>query len=639
MLRAAAALAMVAMGPTAHAATPPLSAERYVYAHGIAGEAASRLFELARALEPECPVQYRRWSFGPEPFPVAEQPLQYEPANRLREQLLKQTQARPGEFVFLSEQAGTPFAAAGVQRGDRLTPGPVAPAAGSGPALAPMGEFRAFSVADARRMSEALATDPQRRYTLWRGAQSSLIDVRAVPVCGMLFVPVDSRYAYAGAEGNSVHVTLPMLEALSRQQLLMVLAHEAAHVVLGSAPAAMRGGNALSALSGAPGLLGVVGALAKVRDYTGTNVETGVQSPGDGALIAADRLALRLLQPHGITAAEYFAFWERMSEASVPPSVPTYLRTRPFSDARIEALERAVKSAAAPAGQAGPPPAADDDSMRLERALAGEPEVPDSAAVSFKPGDRFTGPGVLTVGRIGSRKQVVLPPGEWVAVATADHPSEAGRVEMTSLAFARLAGARLAAMLEVTVNRTATTQSNWIDLADCERTDVLFRLDVPSSGLLRSCGVTRWSAHSRRKSTPVNDGVTAALRRMALSTTGPTVATTWMFEQRGIGYMRVRLTDWPLARPGPAPSEFADWTGASPDTPDARGAYLRELQAWSHRYQVMAAKGFDRALPDDDLAAGQHESEPVRHGGPAAAPQRASEAGAGAGASAAATGN
>lgn len=320
----------------ARADTPQPSVERYFEVQAAGGEAASRLFELARELEPVCPAGFKRWSFGPQPFPVAAQALKVERANQLRDRLIKEMQARPGEMVFVAAQVDTPFAAAGVQRGDRLAPAADAPATAEGPM--PMAELRAYALADVRKVSAQLAAQPERRYTLWRGDQSRQIEVRAVPVCGMLFVPVDSRHSYAGAEGNAVYVTLPLLAALSPSDLRMVLAHEAAHVVLGSAPTAMAGPSVLS------GTGGVVGALSSMRDHLRRNLETGAEWPGDSALIAADRLALQLLRPHGIAAKDYLALWRRLTEVDVPLGTPAYGRTRPLTDARADALRREIEA-------------------------------------------------------------------------------------------------------------------------------------------------------------------------------------------------------------------------------------------------------------------------------------------------------
>jgi len=43
-----------------------------------------------------------------------------------------------------------------------------------------------------------------------------------------------------------------------------------------------------------------------------------------------------------------------------------------------------------------------------------------TGAIGFNIGDRFVGPGALSFGRFGARRQIVLPEGEWVALAATD---------------------------------------------------------------------------------------------------------------------------------------------------------------------------------------------------------------------------
>jgi hypothetical protein len=44
----------------------------------------------------------------------------------------------------------------------------------------------------------------------------------------------------------------------------------------------------------------------------------------------------------------------------------------------------------------------------------------DTGAIGFDIGDRFAGPGALSFGRLGARRQIVLPDGEWIVLAGSD---------------------------------------------------------------------------------------------------------------------------------------------------------------------------------------------------------------------------
>jgi hypothetical protein len=93
---------------------------------------------------------------------------------------------------------------------------------------------------------------------------------------------------------------------------------------------------------------------------------------------------------------------------------------------------------------------------------------PASGAITLDAGNRIRGPGVITVGRIGAKKQLPIPEGEWVVLAATDHESETqprytangtvggiGAVKLTSMTLAQFDGTTARSVLHVTFNRVA----------------------------------------------------------------------------------------------------------------------------------------------------------------------------------------
>ena len=92
---------------------------------------------------------------------------------------------------------------------------------------------------------------------------------------------------------------------------------------------------------------------------------------------------------------------------------------------------------------------------------------PASGAITLDAGHKIRGPGVITVGRLGARKQLPIPEGEWVVVAATDHDSDTqprhsaatgavlghGAVKLTTMTLAQFQGTIAGSLLVVTFNR------------------------------------------------------------------------------------------------------------------------------------------------------------------------------------------
>jgi hypothetical protein len=314
--------------------------ERYLETATAAERADSRLFELSRLLAPVCKLP-TMWRLGMQPFPVAREAPTMERALQLRERLIRELHAQPGEVVFTSQQFKTPYAIAGVQRGDRLI-------AADGESV-PGTTAAAVRLAGREAESRALAAMPQRHFTVRRGDVEFPIDVVAVETCEMYLRAIDSRYAYADNYGGAVAITLPMIAGISDAELTMVLAHEAAHKVLGQ-DNQNAGKLFLEAVNPF--------ALKGLMDSFYKNIETDTRSPSSQDLIDADRLALTLLKAYGIGPDAYLRFLERMNDMERTGQEPIYRVTRPLSNARRADLEEQIRRVASGA-TVRPPEAVD----------------------------------------------------------------------------------------------------------------------------------------------------------------------------------------------------------------------------------------------------------------------------------------
>jgi hypothetical protein len=97
----------------------------------------------------------------------------------------------------------------------------------------------------------------------------------------------------------------------------------------------------------------------------------------------------------------------------------------------------------------------------------------NSGATDLSIGDKLYGPGAITVGWLGVKKQLLIPNGEWVVVAATDHnSSQAIPSQLTSMALGQFDGNAMKSLIIATFNRRPGSQnSNWNDAARCEIED------------------------------------------------------------------------------------------------------------------------------------------------------------------------
>ena len=196
-------------------------------------------------------------------------------------------------------------------------------------------------------------------------------------------------------------------------------------------------------------------------------------------------------------------FWRSVERLGTPEAYQAYLETYPngrFAPlARVAARKLTPTPAgnpiapAAPAALTPPAPSVSTASVPVSSSqpavqFAAGSQLPvlnellqESGGATFVVGERLRGPGVLTMGGLGSRKQVPIPAGEWTLLAAIDHETERqsilgrpgidGSSKVASLVLAGVQGVAARSLLLVTLNRLAAPAYNfrWHDVEQCEQ--------------------------------------------------------------------------------------------------------------------------------------------------------------------------
>jgi hypothetical protein len=228
----------------------------------------------------------------------------------------------------------------------------------------------------------------------------------------------------------------------------------------------------------------------------------------------------------------------------------------------------------------------------------------DSGAITFRLGERFTGPGPLTVGWLGAKKQVVLPAGEWVVLSAIDHPWET--VKGTTLVFGRFAGDRIAAALRVSTNRHPVSRQPWPAMDACEKPDAsrLYQWRKPNTAWRRECMTV---VAVEKPFAPTSDSsvqTLASLNRMGARIEGFALVARIYLADDVNGMLFVERIDWPAIPLGEAAGTATDWTTEGLRSSPQRGEYLRDFVAWTTAYRAFVLEGFRRELTDPDLQPG-----------------------------------
>jgi hypothetical protein len=231
--------------------------------------------------------------------------------------------------------------------------------------------------------------------------------------------------------------------------------------------------------------------------------------------------------------------------------------------------------------------------------------APHSDAITFKLGDRFTGPGVVTVGWLGAKKQVVLPAGEWIAMAARDHDGTHNK--FTTVVFGRLSGEQLITQLLVTLTRVGTPNrsTHWPEINSCGQSDPLahYQWQNDATSYQRECLKLKAFGGPVLPG-PTEDEFRSSLERLGARRSGVMVISNLFFADGTNGFMRIARVDFPAAALGEQGLRQRDWQPEATAQSTARIAYLKALASWMDVYRKFAGEGFRRELSQADLVPG-----------------------------------
>lgn len=225
-----------------------------------------------------------------------------------------------------------------------------------------------------------------------------------------------------------------------------------------------------------------------------------------------------------------------------------------------------------------------------------------SGSTELATGTKLVGPGVITVGSIGAKRQLVIPAGEWLLLAAEDHRTSGSlQHSLASLAFGQFAGTELRSLLVANFNRRAISVSSggsgtyqamgllprWTTAEQCEAATAADLLrEVGGTPMLRHCAAVRpaddWRATLAQ--TPLPEALDRVLKAVQASVPPFALRSELHFTDQRYGWLGVTRFD--TAAVGAAPSR-ADW--------------LR-------RYLPLATRGYGRGIDAADLVPGQAAS-------------------------------
>lgn len=355
----------------------------------------------------------------------------------------------------------------------------------------------------------------------------------------------------------------------------------------------------------------------------------GAQTSGrsGGAAAAEDKTQVEL------------EFWRSVERMGTADAYQAYLEAYP--NGRFAPLARVASRRAAPVPSASPaaPPAAasammpvpsvprlavtsDATSSSGNQLPVLNQQIQHSGGATFAVGERIRGPGVITMGRLGARKQVPIPEGEWTLIAAVDHDTESqlmlgrpgvsGFTKVSSLALAEVQGATARSMLLVTLNRLAPPAYNfrWPDQDQCEQAAAQSWLHKKEKGFFADqCMVIRPVGPKGAESVmpaALWKEMSSNLGKLGGSLTNFNLETSIFTISSQAAYMRVTRLDCHQISPGAAGcADFSPLLGNWFKPPEGFAA----RSEWALRYMPLAYDGFRRNLTLPELSTAKQSED------------------------------
>jgi len=309
-------------------------------------------------------------------------------------------------------------------------------------------------------------------------------------------------------------------------------------------------------------------------------------------------------------------FWQSTERVATTDAYRAYLSRYPsgfFAPLATAALNKGSGSTGSAVAAASPAPA----QPRAETASKLTPffQTADSGAVMFNLGETSNGPIAHTVGWAGAKKQVVLPNGQWIALAAQDEPVEmpwattsmvgTSRVVLATVMFGRFVDGRLASLMQFRFSSHKSPSVAWSAVDNCDRSGTMSLQSArpQTSGWRDECAALAYDASPLTAATPPIAELKRSLARMNATMQGPALVSTLSFSEKQRGYLGVTRYDWPGVAMGDATQQARDWNPVGMD--NAHQSYATQLWEWTKGYQHIARDGytndyatFGKGLPD-----------------------------------------
>jgi Peptidase family M48 len=316
---------------SAKAEFPVTDASRIVHTMKVSAVANEMLYSMAYAMKPVCSNERADWMWSAGPYWASGNRA----LDKLRlwkghgEAISTAFQLSEGEFVFVGDIDKLPWGYAGLKANEKFKFENRAEISNLTDPYMLMLQRKENDNTVVNAKDKALQNSPFNSFSMIRNGEKLLLNLRMSSVCKYGLDIIDSKYQYADSNDTLIIVTVPLLESLSKEELVVVLSHEIAHVALKLSKS--RGRNKALAQF-------FIGSLSQINE----NQESGLSEPKVDDLIKADHLAMQLASGYGVDVSSYVGIIRKLVDRQDTFNAPTYRRTRGLSPTREQALRASV---------------------------------------------------------------------------------------------------------------------------------------------------------------------------------------------------------------------------------------------------------------------------------------------------------
>jgi hypothetical protein len=241
-----------------------------------------------------------------------------------------------------------------------------------------------------------------------------------------------------------------------------------------------------------------------------------------------------------------------------------------------------------------------------------------SSAITQQAGDIFRGPGPMTVGWVGARKQIVVPRGDWILLAAEDNLSSPAAsfgalapgggtgltlpMSVTTLILARLEGPMIRSFLLAQFNsKGGSPRHSWADALACGATSRSTAFAWRERKLwITQCVEATLHAHTQTNVARTFSGTIWDETLQKLAAGGGSLprssylVTDMFYTGDSSNYLKVSRIDF-----GVSSAE-----GGSDVPNSSLDLSLQGRERWARAYSALATLGYRKQITEDDLKAG-----------------------------------